>query len=681
MLFMVSQLDVLKAHTDDTTGLFVAPDTVCAGQVIHLRSKVLTASSHYWSFCSGFLNNYPTGYDYETSNFQFNTPSDIDIAKDGDNFYGFVVNNATQEFLRLNFGNSLYNVPTVTNYGNMTNVLPTGPTSLYVVRDTMNNNWHVFVSGGSDQTNSTLARVDFGHSLANTPNIANFGNFNNVLNSPRGLFIAQDVDSNWYGYAVNSNQLSNSLVFFNFRGKNISITPSMTDLGTLGNTMAQPSDLAAVKDGGSWYFFVTNFFNNTLTRIDLGTSLVNPTPVATNLGTMDNTLFAPTSITVTRECGGVFAYVTDLTTSELVRIEMPSALGPYTSFNMGNIPGVQTANLNNPSAISRVLRYHDNVFAFVTNLNDSLSRFSFDQCNNTTIPSSTFSTPPPYSYDTAGYYNVYYVVDEGLPTMQVDCKQIRVLPIPAMTITPDTFICQRDTARLLDVSVAADTIKWSPNYNIDDSSQQIVHVWPDYTTTYHIELDYPNGCIVDTTVKVIVSKVTADAGPDRYLADGATTLLGGPNTSQGPNYVYSWTPNAYLSSDGIMFPQANPPVDYTYYLEVVEFNDSLHCHHVDTVTIHNRCIDINLPNAFIPASSNPSTNRFGLLNKQIVKLNYFRIFDRWGKLMFETSDPTKEWDGTVNGKAVEQGVYVWEADGFCLKGLRVTGSGNVTLIR
>lgn len=681
LLFMVSLLDVLKAQTEDTSGLFVAPDTVCAKQVIHLRSKVLTASSHYWGFCSGYLQNYPIGYHYDSMQFQMTVPSDIDIAKDGDNYYAFVLNNSTNEFLRFNFGNSLYNVPSVTNFGDLTNVLPTSPTSLYVVKDTFNDNWHVFVAGGSDATNSTLARLDFRNSLANVPNIANFGNFNSVLNSPRGLFIAQDADSNWYGYAVNSNQLSNTLVFFDFRGKNISITPKMTDLGTLGNTMAQPSDLAAVKDNGEWYFFVTNFFNNTITRIDLGPTLVNPTPVATNLGTMNNTLFSPSSITITKECGGIFAFVTDLATSELVRVRMPSALGPYTAFNMGNVPIVDSAHLNNPSAISHVLRYHDNLFAFATNLDTTISRFAFEQCTSSTVQSSSFHTPPAYSYDTAGLYNVYYIVDEGLPTMQIDCKQIRVLPIPAMTITPDTLICQHDTITLVDVSVAADTIKWSPNYHIDDSTQQIVRVWPDYTVKYHIELDYPNGCIVDTNITVTVSKVTADAGPDRYLADGATTLLGGPNTSIGSNYIYSWSPISYLSSTDIMFPEANPPVDFTYYLTVTELNDSLKCRDIDTVVIRNRCLDINLPNAFIPGSGNPSTNRFGLLNRQLVKLNYFRIYDRWGKLVFETTDPTKVWDGTIAGKAAAQGVYVWEADGFCDSGRKVTGSGNVTLIR
>jgi gliding motility-associated-like protein len=69
------------------------------------------------------------------------------------------------------------------------------------------------------------------------------------------------------------------------------------------------------------------------------------------------------------------------------------------------------------------------------------------------------------------------------------------------------------------------------------------------------------------------------------------------------------------------------------------------------------------------------------LNTQIVKLNYFVVFDRWGKKMFETSDISKGWDGNIDGNPAPVGVYIWEADGFCLSGKRFTRSGNVTLLR
>jgi len=191
-------------------------------------------------------------------------------------------------------------------------------------------------------------------------------------------------------------------------------------------------------------------------------------------------------------------------------------------------------------------------------------------------------------------------------------------------------------------------------------------------------MPFANGCVVDTDVYVDVSKNHADAGHDRVIGDGAQTVLGGPMTSEGSNYTYTWLPTQFISDISITNPVVNPPYDYTYYLEV---RNTFGCYDIDTVVVRVTCNDINLPNAFVPGSQNPESNHFGLLNRQIVKLNYFRVFDRWGQLVFETNDVTKRWDGTLNGKPAPMGVYVWEADGFCLEGRRFKRSGNVTLIR
>jgi gliding motility-associated-like protein len=37
-----------------------------------------------------------------------------------------------------------------------------------------------------------------------------------------------------------------------------------------------------------------------------------------------------------------------------------------------------------------------------------------------------------------------------------------------------------------------------------------------------------------------------------------------------------------------------------------------------------------------------------------------RIFDRWGKLIFESSEPSYKWDGVLNGSPAQQGKYVYQ---------------------
>jgi gliding motility-associated-like protein len=107
------------------------------------------------------------------------------------------------------------------------------------------------------------------------------------------------------------------------------------------------------------------------------------------------------------------------------------------------------------------------------------------------------------------------------------------------------------------------------------------------------------------------------------------------------------------------------------------------CKAIDSVYVQVPCDDIHLPNAFKPGSTyGDNSAMFGLLNQEFVKINYFKIYDRWGKEVFSTVDAQGKWDGKVNGKDAPMGVYVWEVDANCaVTQQRYRKSGNVTLIR
>lgn len=683
-LLTLSQLNFLFGQT-----LFNAPDKVCVNQPVTLTSNVTNRANYYWNFCSGSLLLTPTSVSPTGTNlgdnFGFNIPGNIDVVEDNGLFYGFVVNAQTRQFIRLNFGSSLANTPTATNFGDLTQGLPVDPMSLFIVHDPISFKWHIFVAGGYTAATSQLARIDFGMHLDNpTPNIANFGNYGNVLDGPRGLFIAKDpTDDQWYGYAVNHSTSQLVRMSFSF---NIQNTPLLSNLGNVTGTLNFPTDMAGIQDGGKWYLFATNFGSNSISRIDLGTDLhpVAPTSVLIQDALTSTTHFnfrilRPSSISINRDCGMIHAYVTDSTTSQLVSIEMPAAIGDYKAIDYNNI-----GLMNFPSGISSIIRYKDALYGFITNTADStLTRFVFQQCTNSSIPSYSEINPPTYSYNLPGFYNIYFVVDQGLPTQQVECKTIEVVAPPPIYMPNDTTICQGDTIHIYAVSSAADSIRWAAGYHIDTTFMAIdsVKVFPDYSTSYDVSFFYPNGCKVDSTYRVNVRKVHADAGPDRWVKDGATTIIGGPYTSHGL-YTYHWTPYQYLSDTAVANPYANPPGDFTYYLTVSEIGaDGIVCSSTDTVVVRVNCGDFYLPNAFAPASNSVATNTFGILNKEVVQLAYLRIYNRWGVLVFETTNPTKKWDGNYNGEPAPVGVYVWEAEGFCENGKKIKKTGNVSLLR
>ena len=59
----------------------------------------------------------------------------------------------------------------------------------------------------------------------------------------------------------------------------------------------------------------------------------------------------------------------------------------------------------------------------------------------------------------------------------------------------------------------------------------------------------------------------------------------------------------------------------------------------------------------------------------------FRIFNRYGQLVFETADTEEGWDGTLNGEPLNQGVFVYTLTYDLVNGSSGEKSGNITLVK
>lgn len=668
VLLIVAQLNGLHAQTT-----FTAPDTVCIRQPITMSPVDTSASSYYWSFCSGYMMNRPDGV-LLGATFGVTNAADIEIGKNDDgNYYGFYINRTVPEFVRLDFGNSLSNIPTVTSLGNLGGTVSVDANSLFLMRDGAGK--HVmFVVGGASVGNSSISRLDFGNSLGNKPNCVNMGNLGGLLNGPRGFFAAKEGPY-WYGFSANA--IDGKIIRFDF-GTNISNTPNPVDLGNPGGLLGNPSDMAAIKDNlGDWHVFVTNFLASNIIHVGFGSSLASA-PSASLLPSNLASLFNPSSIILAKECGVDYAFVTNATNNSLVRF----AFSDLPSLTFDEAIHTFVPGLKSTLALSHFIREKDNLYSFSLNNDGSLGSIMFANCTTSSVRNSTAKFPPAFQYSLPGRYSVFLSKNEGTPNASMECHIITALPIPAITIVDDTLVCQGDTANLYGIAFGTDTLRWAPNYNITrtETTQDALftQVAPDYSRPYHFIAIYPNGCIVDSPIVVTVHKVKADAGVDRTIGDGATTVLGGPITTEGVDYRYDWQPTNFLDNNLSANPTSSPFYDVAYSLTVTS---TWGCVSRDTVIIKVSCNDINLPNAFTPEDHTSNNDYFGLINKNIVKLSYFRIYDRWGKEVFSTTDISKQWNGQFEGVDCPYGVYAWSLDGFCSSGKRISKKGNVTLIR
>ncbi|MCP4441352.1 MAG: T9SS type B sorting domain-containing protein, partial [Aureispira sp.] len=72
--------------------------------------------------------------------------------------------------------------------------------------------------------------------------------------------------------------------------------------------------------------------------------------------------------------------------------------------------------------------------------------------------------------------------------------------------------------------------------------------------------------------------------------------------------------------------------------------------------------------------------------KKVASINMFRVYDRWGNLVYEgtgleVNDGSTGWDGTYKGKPMNSGIYAWYAEVEFVDGHVETLKGDVTLLR
>jgi gliding motility-associated-like protein len=85
---------------------------------------------------------------------------------------------------------------------------------------------------------------------------------------------------------------------------------------------------------------------------------------------------------------------------------------------------------------------------------------------------------------------------------------------------------------------------------------------------------------------------------------------------------------------------------------------------------------LDMPNAF-----SPTTGDLTIVKRGLATLKYYRIFNRWGNKVFETTDIDKGWNGRYNDKEQPMGVYIYSIEAVTSTGKPFRKDGNVTLLR
>lgn len=223
---------------------------------------------------------------------------------------------------------------------------------------------------------------------------------------------------------------------------------------------------------------------------------------------------------------------------------------------------------------------------------------------------------------------------------------------------------------------------WGPDTEITsgDGTPTII-VQPDTTSVYSVIGTNSFGCEVSVSTTVEVNEIgfiTVDAttNNDTIIEGNFTTLFASPNTNA---YNYTWVEGVLQPNNPIT--EVAPTTTTTYYVTLEKDG----CLKSDSVTIYVKELrcgeeDVYIPNAFTPNADNANDNLYVRGNN--IGTLVFRVFNRWGELMFETTNQSQGWDGKYKGVDCDPAVFVYYIEVTCEEGEEpYFEKGNITLIR
>lgn len=264
----------------------------------------------------------------------------------------------------------------------------------------------------------------------------------------------------------------------------------------------------------------------------------------------------------------------------------------------------------------------------------------------------------------------------GKCSAQAEIKVV-VVPYPEAFAGADTSICFGTSAQL--VASGGSSYFWSPaTFLTSRSTYNPIAVKPLSNIKYTVTVGDTLGCpkAVTSSVQVYVSRVYANAGP----ADTAVVLGQPLQLTATGGAVYIWDPPQWLSNSGIANPVSLPQNNISYQVKV---SNSFGCFSYDSIKVKIYQLDpgIYVPTAFTP-NADGRNDYFRPVSLGLKSLQAFRIYNRWGKLMYsDVSTETNGWDGSYKGNKQEPGTYVWYAEGTDYRNLQVKLKGYVVLIR
>ncbi|WP_139134303.1 T9SS type B sorting domain-containing protein, partial [Crocinitomix algicola] len=242
-------------------------------------------------------------------------------------------------------------------------------------------------------------------------------------------------------------------------------------------------------------------------------------------------------------------------------------------------------------------------------------------------------------------------------------------------------LCVGNCVQINDLSTGGPIAGYEWNFGAEISPSTSTEQNPEICLTspgvYIIELITTNinGSTYTTTEEIIVHDLPdLEAKYDTIIDLGGSAMLIANSSEEGD---YSWSPDKTVECSDCPITTGHPIEDETY---TVIFIDEFGCKTSDSVSVLVNFIEgIGVPTAFSP--NEDGINDVLYVKGYAITAMNFKVYNRYGELVFETDQQNIGWDGTYLNRAENPGVFTWVLGYQLNNGKRGVLKGNTTLMR
>ncbi len=252
----------------------------------------------------------------------------------------------------------------------------------------------------------------------------------------------------------------------------------------------------------------------------------------------------------------------------------------------------------------------------------------------------------------------YVTVKNNVGCLASDSIQLDTFAAFKTNMGKDTFVCEGATIKL-QAEQGYKGYVWQDNSTL----QTFIASQPGQ---YFVRVTNDNDCHATDTI-LLYQK------PKPIITMPLTFKVCEPDFKLNPNTNFI----KYLWQDGSTAKDFHVKNYGIYQVTVTDINN---CENTAKTEVLNYCEGkIIMPNAFTPNNDNVN-DEFIPIYKNLLSIHY-KIFNRWGQLVFETNEIGKGWDGKINENMAANDVYFYTITYFGNNEDTKTINGNFTLLR